>query len=248
MPPPADAFPQPAWASRVENAERYARGREGLVSFALVDDRGRFHGYRPDAVVHAASLLKPMLLVAYLRNPSVRARSLTAWERGVLGPMIRRSDDAAAVTMIGLVGGDGLRRVADLANMTRFRVVLPHWGHSETTARDQARFFHRIRALLPRRHRAYALGLLERIVRSQRWGLGRVDHPGWRLYFKGGWSDGTGRVDHQVGLLTADGARVALAVTTRRNPSHAYGKRTLRGLGERLVESLPVPLAHPLPR
>jgi Beta-lactamase enzyme family len=245
--PAAGGLVEPGWGSRLQSAERYADRRAGRVSFALIDQRGRFHGYRPDAVVHAASLLKPMLLVAYVREPSVRSRPLTPWERSVLDPMIRRSNNAAAETMIGLVGGDGLRRVARLARMTDFRFVPWHWGHSETTARDQARFFYRIQSLLPRRHRTYALGLLERIVPSQRWGFGRIEHPGWRLYFKGGWSEGTGRVDHQAGLLTSGSWRVALAVTIRFNPSHSYGKRTLRGLAERLVARLPAPFAEPRP-
>jgi hypothetical protein len=245
--PPAECIVDPAWDSRLQSAERYADRRDGRISFALVDERGRVHGYRADALVHAASLLKPMLLVAYLRGPAVRDRPLTDWERSLLGPMIRRSDNVAARTMLGLVGADGLRRVAVRAHMRNFRVVLPYWGHSETTARDQARFFYRIRSLLPFRHRAYALGLLSSIVESQSWGFGRIEHPGWRLYFKGGWSEGTGRVDHQVGLLTSRGARVALAVTTRFNPSHAYGKRTLRELAERLVGRLSVPLGDPRP-
>lgn len=243
--PTAAALTQAAWTARVQSADRYAEARIGRISFALIDDDGRFHGRRPDAVVHAASLLKPMLLVAYLREPAVRGRALSSWERSVLGPMIRRSDNAAAATMLALVAREDLERLARRAHMTHFRLVLPYWGHSETTARDQARFFYRIRTLLPPRHRAYGLGLLKRIVRSQRWGLGRIEHPGWQLYFKGGWSDGTGRVDHQVGLLTAGGASVTLAVTTRFSPSHAYGKRTLRGTAARLVGRLAVPTAFP---
>ena len=37
---------------------------------------------------------------------------------------------------------------------------------------------------------------------AQRWGIGRVDVDGFRLYFTGGWGSGTGRVEHQVALLT----------------------------------------------
>lgn len=41
--------------------------------------------------------------------------------------------------------------------------------------------------------RGFALGQLGNITGSQSWGIGQVRHPGWHLYFKGGWgiADGT---------------------------------------------------------
>ena len=78
------------------------------------------------------------------------------------------------------------------AGMTRFTAARPIWGNSQITARDQTRFFLHIDTLLPRRHRAYGLQLLRTIVPSQRWGIGRLELPDWRVYFKGGWGSGTG--------------------------------------------------------
>ena len=80
--------------------------------------------------------------------------------------------------------------------------------------------------------------LLNRIVRSQRWGIARARPQGWALYFKGGWGDGDGEVDHQVALLRRGGQRVAVAIMTTANPSHAYGKETLRGVAARLLRDL----------
>jgi hypothetical protein len=80
--------------------------------------------------------------------------------------------------------------------------------------------------------------LLRTIVPSQRWGMGAVIPDGWRLHFKGGWGSGTGAVDHQVGLLRRGEHRVAIAVMTVNNPSHAYGKATLRGVSRRLLRGL----------
>jgi beta-lactamase family protein len=235
---PAHAAGSPTWSSRVATAQRYAEGRACRVAFAVVDERGRLHRYRAWAVAPSASVLKPMLLVAYLRKGSVRGRELTQRERDLLGPMIRRSDNAAASTVLGLVGSSGVIRLAKVTGMTRFRLVLPFWGHSEITPRDQARFFHRIDSYVPVRHRGYAMRLLATIVRSQRWGVAQVAPKGWNLYFKGGWSTGTGLVDHQVALLTLGKARVSLAITTRFNPTHAYGKETLRGVAVRLLRGL----------
>ena len=238
---PAEGFPRQDWRSRVATAERYAEGRLGVVSFALVDPRGRLHGYRSGALVPTASLLKAMLLVGYLRMPSVRERRLTSGEKNLLGPMIRRSDNPAVGVILPRVGAERLNRLARRAGMTRFRLAWPVWGLSQTTARDQARFFYRLDAYVPARHREYALRLLRTIIASQRWGVGRIEHPGWTLYFKGGWGSGTGLVDHQSALMTSRGGRVALSVTTRFNPDHEYGKATLRGIAWRLVGRLPPP-------
>jgi Beta-lactamase enzyme family len=235
---PAAAASPPTWSSRVAAARAYAEQRSGVVAFAVVDQRGRLHGYHRAATAPSASLLKPMLLVAYLRKQSVRHRALTDHERRLLARMIRSSDNDAAWTMLGLVGRSGLTRLAAVTGMHRFRVVLPHWGISTITPRDQACFFYRIDSYVPARHRRYAMSLLAGIVPWQRWGVARVAPAGWELYFKGGWSTGTGLVDHQVALLTLGKTRISVAITTRFNPDHAYGKRTLRGVAARLFAGL----------
>jgi hypothetical protein len=232
------------WHARISSAVAYAETRSGRISFAVVDEAGRLRGYRVRAVAPSASVLKAMLLVAYLRKTDVRERPLAKWERDLLAPMIRRSDNAAASRMVGLVGEGGLERLASAAGMEHFVLHWPIWGQSEITPRGQARFFYRIESLLPQRHRAYALGLLASVVASQRWGVGRVEHPGWRLYFKGGWGSGTGLVDHQVALYTAPGERFSLAIFTLSNPSHDYGKETLRALAARLLAGIPRPEAR----
>jgi beta-lactamase class A len=147
----ARAADPPTWGSRMAAATRYAQERAGLVSFAVVDESGRLHGYRAHAVAPSASVLKAMLLVAYLRKGDVRGRSLRSWERDLLRPMIRRSDNTAASAVLRLVGSDGVYRLAHAAGMASFRLVLPYWGHSEITAREQARFFRRIDSYVPGR-------------------------------------------------------------------------------------------------
>ena len=134
------------------------------------------------------------------------------------------------------LGFGALDRLAGRAGMRSF-VEAPQdcWGRARITARDQTRFFLAIDRLLPRRHRAYGLGLLARIVPRQRWGVARAAPPGWQLYFKGGWGSGRGLVDHQVALLTRGRERVAVAVLTNGSPSHAYATKTLRGVFGRLL-------------
>ena len=55
--------------------------RVGDIAFAVRTSDGRFYGYRPDHVEWSASVVKAMLMVVYLDEPSVRGRALTAHER-----------------------------------------------------------------------------------------------------------------------------------------------------------------------
>lgn len=229
-----------AWRPDVGEAARWAAQRQGVVSFA-VRTPGRAWGRHRVRTFRSVSILKPMLLVSYLNRREVRRRALRRSERRLLAPMIRRSDNDAASTILGRVGKRGLRALARRSGMRRFTPVTGIWGLSRINARDQALFFLRIDRLLPRRHRAYGMRLLERIVPRQRWGIAQVQPPGWRLFFKGGWGSGTGLSDHQVALLTRGGERVSVAILTRDNPDHAYGKRTLRGVARRLLRGLSAP-------
>jgi hypothetical protein len=225
-----------AWRPHVHDAEVYAKQRRGQIAFH-VRTPTRAWGWRASKTFPSASVLKPMLMVAYLDR--ARHRALNHEDRELLAPMIRRSDNAAASRIFGIVGTSGLRGIARRARMKHFTPASPIWGNSRITAADQSRFFLRIDKLVPKRHRDYALDLLETIVPSQRWGVGRVRPAGWDLYFKGGWGSGTGAVDHQVALLTRGDERVSLAIMTVGDGTHAYGKETLRGIAKRLLRGLP---------
>ncbi len=226
------------WRPHISDAATWAARRRGQVSFS-VRTPTRAWGLRATRTFPSASVLKPMLMVAFLRTSAVRSRALRRAERSMLTRLITRSDNPAANRLIAIVGADGLKRLARRAGMRSFVPVTGLWGLSSITAADQTRFFLGLHALLPARHRAYAMALLAAIVPSQRWGIGRVDVRGWRLYFKGGWGSGTGAVNHQVALLRRGEQRLSLAILTRNSASHAYGKETLRGVAARLLRGLP---------
>ena len=226
-----------SWSPDVAAAREYAQARPAQVTFA-VRTAGRFFGHRTTRSVPSASVVKAMLLVAYLRRGAVRGRPLRAGERALLGPMVRRSDNDAASRIFVVVGDGGLTRLARAAGMRRFVPAGPVWGASRIDARDQTRFMLEVDRLVPPRHRAYAMTLLRTVVPNQRWGIGRVVPRGWALFHKSGWGSGTGAVDHQVALLTRGDLRVAVAITTTGNPSHKVGKVTLRGVAARLLRGL----------
>jgi D-alanyl-D-alanine dipeptidase len=233
----AAAFPPRA---RVRAARDWIRGRTG-ASFALIDTRGRVYGWAPRRRYVTASVVKAMMLVAYLRSlgaPPAQA------DRDVLGPMIRWSDNDAADTIYGRVGDAGILDVARRAGM-RDVTVAGHWGGVYFSAADQARFFRRFGRLVPRSTREYARGLLSSVVPGQRWGFSRfADRAGWRTYFKGGWRrTDLGRLVHEAAQFERAGRRFSLAVLTDGNPSHDYGTATLRGVARRIFQGE----AHPRP-
>jgi beta-lactamase class A len=236
--PGAAAGQTGGWAPDVRSARAYADGRLGEISFA-VRTESRLHGVRVRRTVPAASVLKAMLLVAYLRQPEVRNRPLRRADLDLLEPMVRWSDNVAATRVRDVVGNAGLVRLARRVGMRAFAPAAI-WGLSRVNAADQARFLWNIDAYTPPRHRQTVLRLLGSIVPRQRWGIAQVRPRGWALYFKSGWGSGSGAVDHQVALLRRGQRRVSVAILTTGSPSHEYGKRTLRGVAARLLRGLAV--------
>ena len=231
--PPAAAEPDPVWHPHVRVAKEYARSRAGDVSFA-VRTPGRFGGWRANHTMSSASVVKAMLMLAYLNRQGVRGRDLDDGDRGLLGPMIRRSANKAANQVYGIVGSEGLYHLARRVGMRHFSTMAV-WGGSQITAADQTKLFLRIDRYVVRRHRDEALRLLGSIVPRQRWGIARVRPRGWALHFKGGW---TSRVQNQVALLRRGERRIAIAVLTSDSPSAAYGRETQRGIAARLLRGL----------
>jgi hypothetical protein len=226
------------WHPDMEAAVAYAHARVGDIAFAVRTD-DRFYGYRPDHVEWSASVVKAMLMVAYLDRPSVAARQLNSSDNSLLRPMITASNNAAADQVDEIVGSSGLDALARRVGMTRFQAVAPIWGETHITARDQTLFFLHIDRYVVARHRRYAMHLLASIIPSERWGIGELPERGWTEYLNGGWGYGTGLLDHQVVLLKRHCARVAIAVLTMYDGSHAYGKQTLRGIFGRLLRHFP---------
>lgn len=231
---PASA--QAPWSPDLRAARAYVAHRKGHVSFA-VRTPGHLYGHAAYRTVPSASVVKAMLMVAYLDHRRVRGRALGRRDHGLLTPMITRSDNRAASRVRDIVGNGALRALARRVHMHRFATARS-WGSTQVTAADQARFFLHLESYVVRRHRDTALHLLGSIRRSQRWGVARARPRGWSLYFKGGWGDGSGGVDHQVALLRRGRRRLSVAILTTDNPSHAYGKHTLRGLATRLLRGL----------
>jgi hypothetical protein len=217
-------------------ARRFARRRAGRVSFAVVDTTGRLRCHACRRRYVTGSVIKAMLLVGYLERVGAERRPLSSGERDLLGLMIRESDNDAADDVYYSLGDAPLYRLARRAGMRRFDGY-GYWGNAMVTAADQARFMARMDRLVPRRHRVYARALLSSIVPWQSWGVPKVSRArGWRTFFKGGWRlTASGELVHQIARLERPGVAITIAVLTNGNPSHGYGRWTVRGIAARLL-------------
>jgi beta-lactamase class A len=226
----AQTPPPYPWDKRVESASVYARLRNGRVAFAVVDPSGRVRGRDIHERHRSASVVKAMLLVAYLDR--VGGRPLDRRDKALLRPMITRSDNGAATRVRNIVGNAGLVRLARRVRMKDFATARS-WGSTQISPYDQTRLFWGIDSYLPARHRGYARALLANVIPSQRWGLPPALPTGWRIYFKGGWVPP--RLVNQVGVLERGDAHIAIAVFTDGDPSFRYGQQTITGVGRRLL-------------
>lgn len=82
-------YPRP---NAVAAATRYLNRRTGYTSFAVIDSEGRMSGEHLHRTFVSASVVKAMLLVAYLRKLAAEHRGLGAGSRSLLDPMIHVSD------------------------------------------------------------------------------------------------------------------------------------------------------------
>jgi hypothetical protein len=220
----------------IRRARRYLAGRDGIKSLAVVNSEGRMYGSHLHRRFVSASVVKAMLLVAYLRKLQHAHRDLDSRDRSLLHPMIHVSDNDAATRVWSSVGNPRLRRLADRAGMTDFSIQ-GIWANAMISAADQAGFFDRMNRLLPDRFQGYANRLLSHIVSWQSWGIPEMARPrGWKVFFKGGWrGTGRGQLVHQAARLRRSDKRIAIAVLTDGNPSMGYGIQTIEGTTGRLL-------------
>jgi hypothetical protein len=232
---PVSAYPS---SGAIAAAARYLEARAGRTSFAVLDSQGRLGGLRPREHFQTASVVKVMMLVAYLQMLSDRHRALGAAESSLLYPMIHISDNNAASAVLSIVGAAALARVAQESGMSDYAPGVGWWAFTQTSAADQARLFSELQRLIPARFYAYARGLLSGIEPSQSWGIPPVARPRWQVFFKTGALPSEG-LFNEAARLERPGVTFTLAVFTSGDPSMAYGEETIQGIAARLLSHQP---------
>ncbi len=222
-------------SGRVTSAAHYLAGRAGTNAFAVVDNTGKLAGTGLHVRFHSASVVKSMLLVAYLQTLAAEHRGLDSASSALLYPMIHSSDNGAADGVFAVVGNSGLARVARQAHMTDFLVSYVWWGFTEISAADMARFFLIQDSLIPRQFDGYARWLFSTIEPSESWGAPAVARPEFQVFFKGGWLPKSEGLVNQAARLEHGRDTFAMAVLTRGDPSMSYGEETIAGVTSRLL-------------
>jgi hypothetical protein len=226
-----NAYPS---AERVQAAARYLAARAGENAFAVVDDRGGVGGLQTHRRFSSASVVKSMMLVAYLQMLASERRALDHHGEALLYPMIHSSDNAAASAVLAAIGQRRLDGVARQAGMRDYERANGWWAFTQVSAADLARFFYVQDALIPHRFDGYARRLESTIEPSQSWGFPAVARPEFAVYFKGGWLVEEGVVN-QAARLERSGITFAVALLSSGDPSLAYGEQTIAGVAQRLL-------------
>lgn len=231
--PKRSTFVPAASPRQLAKAVSWAKSRRGTVGFAVIDAKGRLRGYQMNRQFICASVVKGMLLVAYLKRDPTPGPGM----RSTLRSMIEYSDNDAAASVYRMVGDAGLSGVARRAGMTHFGAN-GWWSLSMITPADQARFFYTMDSQLPRQSRHFARDLLSHITSEQSWAIPKIARPlGWKVYFKGGWrGTDSGQLVHQAARLERGRERIAIVVMTDGNPSQGYGMSTIKGVAERVLK------------
>jgi hypothetical protein len=232
---PVAAYPS---AGAIAAAARFLDTRAGRTSFAVVDSQGHLGGVRLHEHFQSASVVKVMMLVAYLQMLNAQHRSLRAADTSLLYPMIHISDNNAASAVLAIVGRDALARVDRESGMTDYAPGVGWWAFTQTSAADQARFFFALDRLIPPQFYGYARGLLSGIEPSQSWGIPPVARPHWQVFFKTGALPSEG-LFNEVGRLERPGVTFTIAVFTTGDPSMSYGEQTIEGVAAALLAHTP---------
>jgi beta-lactamase class A len=227
-----------ALAARLDrDIDRALRGRVSTVAVG-VDDPGRGLECWLNSSAHfdSASVVKVTILSALLREAQEQHRYLTRTEAALAREMITESDNDAASDLWADVGRPGLQHFLSLAGMTRtYLGAGPYWGLTQITAYDEVlllRLLLHQNRVLDTRSRDYVLGLMARVIPSQRWGVPAAAPRHLTVHVKNGWLplDPHGWRIHSIGVFTGRGGGYSIVVLTQDNPTMWYGIDTIEAV------------------
>jgi hypothetical protein len=238
--------------------QRALRGRAGDHAVAVYDTvtgvSCRADSYRHFA---SASIVKAIILAALLRWHQETGTPLSSWENHEATLMITQSDNDAATDLWDEAGVSRLQHLLDLAEMDQTRLGDDgYWGLTQVTAHDEMlllKLLTRPNSVLTAASRAYQLGLMARVISSQRWGTPAGAPAGVGVHVKNGWlPESSGWHVNSIGAFTGKGRNYLIAVLTDDNPSEQYGIDTIEAVARVVHRDLnqgrPSPKGRPVPR
>jgi hypothetical protein len=237
-------------------AQAYLAGRRGRVEVAVYDlSTGQQWTLGQQAPQAEASVVKLEILEAVLSQRSAQRVVLSLTEQELTPPMIEQSDNAAATTLWGEVGGaKGMRAFDHKAGLVHTSPSdclqcpgspWPGWGLTTTTPQDEITLLRQLvqpSGVLDPNYQKYALHLLENVTPSQRWGVSGGVPGGVTVALKNGWlpldAASSDWQVNSVGWVSGDGRDYLMAVLSTGSPSEQYGIDTLNHLGAMVWSAL----------
>lgn len=220
------------------------------IRFALRDRAtGVTCSYRESSRTYGRSITKVTLVAALLYKNKYLTRKHKLWAHRA----ITRSNNAAAKKLwLSLGQAQGLQRFLNAAKM---RHTVPYrgmfWGNTLVTASDELTLLRLLtdntNRVLKRSHKRYVLGLMSRVVPSQRWGISAGLPRQATRAIKNGWGPsihGPGNWVNSIGSITNLGHTYEIAIITNNNRSVKSGIRAVNELSAAINSTF---TKHPVP-
>ena len=215
------------------------RGRSSTVAVWVdAPGAGVTCSFNGSAHFDSASVVKVTILEALLHKALDQHRYLTDTEADWARVMITRSDNNAASALWAHVGRSSIQHLLNVAGM-RQTILGPggYWGLTQITAHDEVlalRLLFNPNSVLSRNSRAYALGLMARVISGQRWGVPAGAPRSVAVHVKNGWLP---RATHgwrinSIGGFSWRGGWYTIVVLSQDNPTMSYGITTVEAIAK----------------
>ncbi|MFD5098343.1 serine hydrolase [Streptomyces albidochromogenes] len=221
------------------------RGRKSTTALSLYDRTTKTTcTLRATQKYDSASVVKVTVLATLLWDAKKTNRYLTSREATLATDMITKSDNNATSTLWRQLGMTKIKGFLKAAKMTD---TVPgtggYWGLTQITARDEQKLLALLTAkntVLSDNARKYTLGLMAKVVSSQRWGTPAGAPSTVRIQVKNGWlprSTHGWRV-HSIGAFTGTRHDYAITVLTHDNPTMNDGVNTIQAVSRAIHKAL----------
>ncbi|MFF9570681.1 serine hydrolase [Streptomyces sp. NPDC014685] len=221
------------------------KGRKSTTAVALYDRKTRTNcTLRATTKYDSASVVKATVLATLLWDNKKHNRYLTQRETNLATAMITKSDNNATTSLWKQLGVTKIKAFLKAAGMKN---TVPgsggYWGLTRITAQDELRLLHLLtvkNSVLSDNARAYELGLMKKVVSSQRWGTPAGAPSGATVQVKNGWLPRAthGWRVHSIGAFTGKGHDYAITVLTQDNKTMNDGINTIQAVARAVHKDL----------
>ncbi|MET7494852.1 serine hydrolase [Streptomyces sp900116325] len=221
------------------------KGRSSTTAIALYDRTTKTScTMRSTSKYDSASVVKATVLATLLWDNKKHNRYLTQREVNLATAMITKSDNDATTSLWKQLGVTKVKAFLKAAGMTH---TVPgsggYWGLTQITAQDELRLLSLLTAknsVLSDNSRAYELGLMRKVISSQRWGTPAGAPSGVTVQVKNGWLPRAthGWRVHSIGAFTGKGHDYGITVLTQDNKTMNDGINTIQAVARAVHKDL----------